>query len=341
MPQFIIIGLAAGIASAALFASATAGGMGGRLFLFFLAPLPSFLAGLGWGPYAAAISAMAAAAGISLLLSVKAGLLVLLSHGLPAAYLCYLAQLGRAAPVAGRGPGSAFGQTPSSQASGTEWYPVGRLIAASALIAGALAVTSLLQLGGDLDQARAVLKDLLDKIFLKQLPGFKDRQIEEAELNQLTELALYAFPAAAAFSWLGSLLLNLYLAGRITHASGRLPRPWPDLPAMTFPRGFSLLLAISLTVAALTTGYPALIASGIAGALFLAYVMMGLAIVHELTRGHAARPFILGGVYFALLFLNAWAALLLALLGAFEPILPWRRGRGGGPGPPPNARPSG
>ncbi len=330
MPPFILVGLAAGLASAALFASATAGGMGGRLLLFFLAPLPLFLAGLGWGPMAALISAAAAAAGVALLLSVKAGLMVMVSHGLPAAYLCYLAQLSRTSDA----PLPTSGGEAAAAPGRVEWYPVGRLVAASALIAGALALTSLLQLGTDLDEARKILKDLLDKVFLRQLPGFKDRKIEEAELNQLAEIALYAFPAAAALSWLASFLLNLYLAGRITLASGRLPRPWPDLPSMTFPRGFGFLLAAALAVASLMSGYPALIASGFAGALFLAYAFLGLAVVHELTRGHAARPVILGSVYVVLLFLNAWAGLLLALVGVLEPVLPWRRRGSGGPAPP-------
>ena len=32
-----------------------------------------------------------------------------------------------------------------------------------------------------------------------------------------------------ASSWLITTLLNFWLAGRITRASGRLPRPWPDI----------------------------------------------------------------------------------------------------------------
>lgn len=349
MPPFVLIGLAAGLACAALFASATAGGMGGRLLLFFLAPMPAFLAGLGWGPASAAIAAIAAALGVGLLINITAGAMVLLTHGLPTAYLCYLVQLNRpgtagaagvpatpigepATPVTG-GPPASSGQT------GVEWYPVGRLVAMSALIAGALALLSLLQLGTDLDEVRKLLRELLDKVFLKQLPGFKDRKIEEPEIKLLTEVALYAFPAAAALSWLGGFLLNLYVAGRITLASGRLARSWPDLGAMTFPRGLGFALAVSLIGTTVLTDYPALIASGFAGALFLAYVVLGLAILHELTRGHAARPFILWGVYLALLILNPWAGVAVALIGILEPLLPWRRRHraappspGGGPG---------
>lgn len=54
---------------------------------------------------------------------------------------------------------------------------------------------------------------------------------------------------------------------------------------------------------------------------------MGLAILHFATRGQSGRSFILWGGYLALIFpvTSLWAALLLILLAAIEPLLPWRR----------------
>lgn len=319
MPPFVLIGLAAGLASAVLFASATAGGITGRFLLFFLAPLPGFLAGLGWGAGAAIVSGLATALGCAFLLSPMGALVVLVSQGLPIALICYLSQLSRpVAPSAPAGPGG-------SSEPGVEWYPLGRMVAILTLIAGVMAFLTLLMLGNTLDDVRGLLRELIEKVFTQQLPGFKDRKPEEAELKQLTEIALYAFPAASASSWLGGFLLNLYLAGRVTLASGRLARPWPDLAAMVFPRGFRFGLAIAVVVAGVTAGYPALIASGFVGAYLVAYLLLGLAILHYVTRGHAARPFILWGVYLFLFILNTWAGLVLALIGILEPILPWRR----------------
>ena len=325
MPPFVLIGLAAGLASAALFAAATAGGLFGRVFLYFLAPLPMFLAGLGWGAIAAAIGGIAGSLATTLILGARPGLVMLVSQGLPVAMLCHLALLNRSVPsIAG----------PQSTGLGLEWYPIGRLVAGAALAAGLLAFFTLMLLGTDLEAMRALLRELIEKVLLKQFPAFKDRTLGEPEIKALTEVALYTFPAASALSWLGGLLFNLYLAGRITQASGRLRRPWPDLAAMSFPRGFGLAFATALALAALLSGYPALLASGFAGAFFFAYLLMGLAIVHFVTRGTASRPFILWGVYVALLILNTWAALLLAVLAAVEPLVPWRRKRPPGPPPP-------
>ena len=140
-------------------------------------------------------------------------------------------------------------------------------------------------------------------------------------------------PAASAMTWLGGFLLNLWLAGRITRTSGRLARPWPDLAAMHIS-ALDVAGACGAFALTFTTGYPALLGSGFAGAFFLAYVLMGLAIVHFITRGRPSRPFVLWGVYLSLLILNTWAALIIALLALMEPFLPLRRASvPGAPGP--------
>jgi Predicted membrane protein (DUF2232) len=323
MKPSLFIGLAGGLASAVLFASATAGHPSLRLVLFFLAPLPAFLAGLGWGTVAAAVSAVSASAACAVILGPRSGGVLMLSQGLPIVLLCYLAQLSRA--------GGAAAGTSAPDRSSIEWYPVGRLIAVAVAIAGLLAFLTTLLMGDSVEEMRKVLRELLDKVFLQQLPVFQDRAFSEAEKVALTEIMLYAFPAASSLSWLAGLLLNFYLAGRITLASGRLPRPWPDLAAITYPRGFAIGLGLSLASTVSLQGFPALLASGFAGAFFLAYLLLGLAIAHYITRGLKGRPIILWALYIGLLFLNTWAGLALALLGALEPILPFRRWKSRGP----------
>lgn len=348
MQILILIGLAGGLASAALFVAATvsggavASGIDGRILIYLLAALPAFLAGLGWGPVAAVAAAIAAGIGCGLLRGMAAGLMVFATQGLPMALVCYLAQLNRNVDVpGGEVPG---GEVPDSNAPGsdastappaaTEWYPVGRLVAVAVLMAGVFALLTVLLLGTSVDEVRTIIRKLVENVFLKQVPGLRDRVVGEAEIQALTDIMLYAFPAAMALTWLGTFLMNFYIAGRVTLASGRLARPWPDLTAMAFPRGFGFGLAATLGVAAATTGYPALVASGFAGAILFAYLLLGLAILHHVSRGKPARPFMLWGVYAGLVILNPWAGLVVALLGVLEPFLPWRRSSW--PGNPPS-----
>ena len=84
MPNYLLIGIAGGLASAVLFMSATMGGPAGRIFLYFLAPLPSFLVGLGWGPIAALVAALAASGAIGFVLGgIWPAFVFLISQGLP------------------------------------------------------------------------------------------------------------------------------------------------------------------------------------------------------------------------------------------------------------------
>ena len=317
MPPSLLVGLAAGLASAALFASASYGAAGARMALYLLAPLPAFLAGLGWGSAAAAVAALATALGCALLLSLKAALVILLTQGLPVAILCHLAQLNRTVAVSGEG------DMRMPAATAVEWYPIGRIVAAAVLMAGAIAFLTVFLLGASLDDLRKIMRALVEE-FMRTVPGLADRKLDEKELAALTDAAVHAMPAVAGLLGLGGLLLNLYIAGRVTHASGRLPRPWPDLAAMTFPRGFAIGLAGALAAAALLPGYSALLPSGYAGAFLFAYLLLGLAVIHGATRGLPARPFILWAVYIGLFALNTWAALAIAALGALEPLRPLR-----------------
>lgn len=319
MPNYLLIGIAGGLASAVLFMSATMGGPAGRVFLYFLAPLPSFLVGLGWGPIAALVAALAASGAIGFVLGgIWPAFVFLISQGLPIAVLCHLALLNRS--FTAPSPDEDQATAPA------EWYPAGRLLAAAAVIAGSLSVLSLFMLGNDLNEVRGILREMIEKVFAQDLAALRNKALTPEEIDTLTQLGLYLLPAATATSWLAGFSLNLWLAGRITNASGRLVRPWPDLAAMTFPPGVLVGLAIAIAFTFLP-GYPGLISSGFAGALLFAYMLMGLAIIHHVTRGKPQRPIILWGVYFLLLIFNSWMAAIIALLAIAEPISPLRRWR--------------
>lgn len=316
MPQFIPVGLAAGLATALLLASASAGGMTGRMILFFLAPLPSYLAALGWGTMAASIAAGTAAVATSLFLGVKTGFVFFASQGIPLVILCHLALLNRSVDA-----------TPDDDPKVpplVEWYPIGRVLAIAALIAGLLSIASMLLLGTDIDDLRTMMRKLTDDVLSHELPGLGASELSDKDKDTLASVMLYALPAGSAVLWLGGFSLNLWLAGKITLISGRLTRPWPDLGLIRFPQRFGIGLAIALGLS-LLPGLAGLLASGVAGALFFAYTLMGLAIIHYMTRGIAGRPLLLWGLYVVLLVFNTTALIVVALIAILEPLLWYRR----------------
>jgi hypothetical protein len=333
MPQFLPVGVAAGLTTALLLASASAGGMTGRIILFFLAPLPSYLAGLGWGVAAAGVAAITSAALAAALLGVQTGAVFLATQGVPMVALCHLVSLSR--------PASSITGGPAASAPLLEWYPIGRVVAAATLMAGALSLVSILLLGADLEALRTLMRQLVDDVLVKQMPGLGGAELADTDKDALAGLMLYALPAGTAVLWLGGFVLNLWLAGKVTLLSGRLSRPWPHLSLMRFPSGFGLGLAGSVALSMLP-GLPGLLATGFAGAFLFAYMLMGLAIIHHLTRGLTARPLILWAVYLILIVFNTTAALVVALVAVLEPLLWYRRPEhpDQGPASPPSAPPT-
>src|ERR1700710_797944 len=109
MMTIILIALAAGSASALMFASIISGALF-SLVLFYLAPLPLMVAGLGWGPLTATIGGISAAIGLGAIFGLPYCIAFVLTIALPAWWLGHLALLGR--PVATGTAGTGAGMVP-------------------------------------------------------------------------------------------------------------------------------------------------------------------------------------------------------------------------------------
>jgi hypothetical protein len=310
MPPHLIIGIGSGLVSAALFASAATGSPLAAM-LFYLAPLPLCLAGLGWGGAAALMSALSGTIVVLVALGPATAAAFAVSIAAPAALLTHLALLSRAA------------RTPEGQGrAALEWYPPGRIVGWAALIAGLLAVMLVLFLGYNQDSYRESIREIFNQSSLKELDPDGTLFTEENIANFSTILAR-TLPAAFAIVWLTITLFNLWLAGVIVEASGRALRPWPDLPALELPNALLLIFAAALAVSFLP-GLPGLLATGLAGALLFAYTLQGLAVIHVYSRGLMLRGLLLATVYLGILLLG-WVALIVAIIGLAEPALGLRR----------------
>jgi hypothetical protein len=310
MVQVLLIGVAAGLAAALLFASLVSGSLFSFL-LFYLAPLPIMIAGLGWSHVAALIAALVAAAGLAAAFGGFLFAVFLVGLGLPAWWLSYLALLARPAPASPQG---------------WHWYPVGRLSLWAALLGALGIILAIPTFGTDAQSFHAGVKHAFEQLLRAEtdtpadipltLPGISDPD------RFLDFLVLITPPLAAAVSILTS-LANLWLAGRIVKLSGRLRRPWPDLGMMALPRYAPALLAAA-AAGILAGDLFGTVAGVVAASLLLAYALVGLSVLHATTRGVNGRGFVLGGIYAAVAVFG-WPALLLSLLGLADLALDFRR----------------
>ena len=146
MMQFGLIGIGAGAAAALLFASVTSGSWL-SILLFYLAPLPIMIAGLGWSHWAALTGALVGALALALVFGGVFFFAFLAGAGLPAWWLGYLAMLARPAPAGGNG----------NSAAALEWYPPGRLVAWAAVLAALIVLVAIPNFGTDAESFRAGL----------------------------------------------------------------------------------------------------------------------------------------------------------------------------------------
>jgi len=282
MVQVILIGLGAGAAAALMFASVVSGSIA-AILLFYLAPLPIFIAALGWSPLAGLIAAAVATAAVTIVSSTFFIAVAVIAFG--AWWLGYCALLAR----------------PASSAGALEWYPAGRLVLWAAVIGTLVVVAAIPNFGMDQQSVQAALRKAYERIL-------RDRSL-------IDMLVVAVPPAAAVFSTVTN-LLNLWLAARIVKISGRLRRPWPDLPALNLPTSSSGLLAAAIVGSFLPDLFGVL-SGAFAASLLMAFAMLGFAVLHAITRGMSARALVLGAVYAATAILG-WPVLAISILGLAE-----------------------
>lgn len=289
MMQIVAIGIGAGAASALLFASVKSGALL-SIFLFYLAPLPILIAALGWSHVAGLVAAIAAAGALGILFGGVFLGVFLITVGLPAWWLGYLGMLARPLP------------------DGTlEWYPPGRIVVWIAALSALMVIAAIPTFGFDeqsfRDGLRAALKPMVERMFAG----------ESASIDRMTDVMALILPPTAAVLATITMALNMWLAARVVSFSGRLRRPWPDLPAMTFPPLVSAFLLAAI-LASIIGGLLGVAGTVLAATLLMAFAMLGFAVLHSITRGVSARPFILSGTY-AATFVIGWPVLAMTLLG--------------------------
>jgi hypothetical protein len=311
-----IVGIGAGLVSALLFAVVIAGSPLAAL-LYSASPLPIFIAALGWNHRAGLYATVAGALTIAVALSPTAGIAFAIIIALPAWWIAYLALLARQEP------------------SGTEWYPLGHLLLWIAGTAALITVGSALVMTTDYEAYRSVIARIIENLLTEMVRARLLTLPADVRVTELAQSLAPAVPVGIGASFVTTIAANLWLAAKAVQVSGRLPRPWPFIPATTLPRRALTLLVLSLAVA-FAGGFVGVAGAAMTGALLAAFMFSGLTLLHDLSRGKPWRTPMLISVYVALIVMQAVLTPLLALAGLLDSLLGLRK-RAALPPPPPKA----
>src|SRR6476661_5577382 len=311
MIAIVLIAMAAGCASALMFASIISGALI-SLLLFYLAPLPLMMAALGWGPLCATIGGIVAAIGLGAIFGLPYCIAFAVTVALPAWWLGHLALLGRPM-TSGVSPGN--GAAPV--VPDLEWYPVGRILLWISGFTALTTMAALLTLGTD----PAAITGALRRGLLRILGPREVASTGDGErwIDALVTVA----PAAATIVAMMTLTLNLWLAAKITATSGRLHRPWPDLKSAALPPMTLVALCVAIAFC-FGGGLLAIVAQIVTAALMMAYGLTGFAVLHTLTLALKSRAFWLSGIY-AIVVVFGWPVLAIVVLGLADAVFGIRK----------------
>ena len=173
-----------------------------------------------------------------------------------------------------------------------EWYPLGRLLLWIAATAALVTVASgVVALGdGDYETFQASVRKRFEG-FLRPRRRAPRRAGDAAQRRGASSIpgrqraAVPRRARSSPWSWpsiSGS-------PARSSQVSGRLPRPWPFIPATAMPHGRARAARLRGRGRASCPGFVGVAGLVLTGALVVAFALQGLAFLHDRPRG-AVRP---------------------------------------------------
>ncbi len=314
MIKLVATGLLAGLVAGVLYVAAGNGSLL-SLLLFYTAPLPLAIAGFVWYWPASIASIISGAIVVAFSADLRLAAVFTVSFTLPIAWFCHRILL--------------FRET--AGADGTQdraWYPLGNVVASVGVMAALLVIVGILTISSNLEDYQIFVQSHFQSFSeLSELQGDGpqlDAGMYENFLNYLSLL----LPIVLAAGWIMIILINLYGGAKIASLSGQLTRPWDDLSAISLPQGYG----IAMVPAILGTMLPGLIGLAsliLLGTLAIAHAVIGLSILHSITRKFPGRPILLAIVYGGVMLLG-FPLIILSVLGIVEPWARFRDRAGGG-----------
>ncbi|MBO6520281.1 MAG: DUF2232 domain-containing protein [Rhodospirillales bacterium] len=296
MPFTPIMALSAGICSAVAVFSIVFGSI--LAFpLFYFAPLPLYLAGLGIGTKGVVTAGLTAVVTAGLIGSTFTALPFAFAYAVPAIMLCQLAL-----------------RTLPDNDGNPVWYPVGNLIGTLTIVgATALAFFAMMAI---MDEGADPLQDIVAGLIGTALERMGADMPADSRASIAGSLAPY-FPGMAVASWVMMHLINAAAGQTALVKSERNIRPKIAYADITLPEWTSWFLVGAGVIALVVPGDWSYLGRNLVIVALVPFFLLGLAVVHSFARRVANGTLMLVAFYVLLMVLG-WTTFLVAGAGILE-----------------------
>ena len=318
MGQAVFIAIMAGFASALLSGMLMPGSMSFAL-LFFVAPLPLFIAGFGWHSLVAALGGLVGALLIDLTVGDRGAIAFTFLLTLPAFGVAAAAERLFGGDV--RDPGR-------------DGIATGQIGVTLVIYVALVVVASAIWVEPDYAAFSARLREFVT-IGLRQMaaPG-SVLHSDAASLNRLVELMTAIMLPVSGLVIIAALVISAATGAVIADRATRMMYPRPRLSEFRLPGGTLFLFAVALIlgivprIMEIEVGYLGVFAEMVAMGLGLLLMLQGLAVFHVRTMGKPSRGFLLSATWAAILVFGL-PGLLFVGAGIVDHLLDLRRRKAG------------
>ncbi|MEE8516027.1 MAG: DUF2232 domain-containing protein [Alphaproteobacteria bacterium] len=301
MSKILLMAVIGGMTSVILYLS-TFLGIPGGLFLAYFSALPLFVVGLSLGLTAGTIATMAAVAlTLALTLTLELSKLAVVAlftvvTALPTLLLLRMALSRRQSPE-----------------GNSEWCPPGRMVCWLTGYGAVAFVIVAYMAGGGQNGLEETLRENISAAL-----GVLMQDLDPSKAGDMAQMAARYVPAIFMASWLISMVVNAHLAQNILIRLKRNIRPAPPLLDMSLPFGLAgAMLAAAVIWRLAGPGLVGFVSLNLALMMLVPFFLLGLAVVHAVSRAWPSRTPILVTMYLIMVFIG-WPVILVAALGLAE-----------------------
>lgn len=295
MSKNLLMAVAGGLTSVILYLS-TFFGIPGGLFLAYFSALPLFVVGLSLGLMA---GTTATGAAFVLALAVTEATVIALYAvvlAIPSLLLVRMALLTRKSP-----------------GGDAKWYPPGQMICWLTGYGAVVFVITAFMAGGGQDGLEGTIRETIAAALKALIQG-----MDPSKAEATAQMTATYFPAILMASWLITMVVNAVLAQNILVRLKRNIRPALSLLDLRLPLGLAGAVLAALVIWRLTgPGLVGFVSLNLALIMLVPYFLLGLAVVHAISRPWSARTPILVTLYLIMVFIG-WPVIVVAALGIAE-----------------------